>query len=211
MKILFLLFISIGVVAASYTRTFSQEQEIQQLLLNVEKLIQLKEILADMKQGYELLSEGYHTVQALTQGDFTLHDVFLKKLLDVNPAVRNYYKIGRIVMMQKEVLQHFRSGYAAFESSGQFSPDEIRHFRGTGEHLVRKSTEHIAALTSILTAETFRMSDAERLNAIDHLYDELSAALQFIRGYNNSSALLALQRFKEGKDIERLKSIHGID
>jgi outer membrane lipoprotein-sorting protein len=39
---------------------FSQSQEAQQLLLNVEKLAQLKQILKDLYKGYEIVSKGYN-------------------------------------------------------------------------------------------------------------------------------------------------------
>jgi hypothetical protein len=37
----------------------AQATELAQLALNIEKLAQFKQILADLKKGYEILSGGY--------------------------------------------------------------------------------------------------------------------------------------------------------
>ncbi len=47
--------------------------EIEQLLLNVEKLAQFKQILKDMQDGYEILVQGYGVIKNLSEGNFNLH------------------------------------------------------------------------------------------------------------------------------------------
>ncbi|WP_244307430.1 hypothetical protein [Flavobacterium fluviatile] len=74
----------------------SQSQEIQQLILNIEKLAQFKQILSDMKKGYEILSGGYKVAKDMSQGNFTLHKTFLDALMQVSPVVRNYKRVGDI-------------------------------------------------------------------------------------------------------------------
>ncbi|MGY4383932.1 preprotein translocase subunit YajC [Pedobacter sp. UYP24] len=56
----------------------AQSTEVQQLLLNVEKLSQLKNILSDMKKGYTIVTNGYNAVKNISQGNFSLHEVFLE-------------------------------------------------------------------------------------------------------------------------------------
>ena len=61
----------------------AQSTEIQQLLLNVEKLAQLKKILSNMKKGYEIVSNGYNTIKDISKGNFNLHDAFLEMRREV--------------------------------------------------------------------------------------------------------------------------------
>ena len=58
---------------------YAQSTEAQQLLLNVEKLAQLKKILSNMKKGYEIVSSGYNTIKDISKGNFNLHDEFLNE------------------------------------------------------------------------------------------------------------------------------------
>jgi hypothetical protein len=188
----------------------AQQEEIEQLLLNVEKLMQLKQILSDMKEGYEVLSNGYNTIRDLSQGNFKLHELFLNGLLNVNPAVRNYFKIARIVSMQKQLLAASRKGFNGFQESGLFAADELSHFRFIMDRVVTQSIQNMSSLADILTAGKMRMSDAERLSAIDALFNEMTSQLEFVTAFNNSTGLLALQRLKEKKDVNEMKVLHGI-
>jgi hypothetical protein len=85
------------ILITSYgSRSFGQSQEIQQLLLNWEKLTQLKTILNDMYEGYKIIDKGYTTIRDISQGNFSLHKDFLDGLLEVSPAVQRYKRIAEI-------------------------------------------------------------------------------------------------------------------
>ncbi len=85
-KIIFLLAILVVVMK---TKLSAQSEEAQQLLLNVEKLAQFKQILSDMKKGYQIISTGYSTIKNLSQGNFNLHKIYLDGLMMVSPTVKN--------------------------------------------------------------------------------------------------------------------------
>src|SRR5690606_39361195 len=85
-----------------------QANEIAQLLLNVEKLAQFKQILSDMKKGYEILSGGYNTVKNISEGNFNLHRVFLDGLMEVSPTVRGYRRVADIADYQLTLVREYR-------------------------------------------------------------------------------------------------------
>ena len=78
----------------------AQSQEAQQLLLNVEKLSQLKNILSDMKKGYQVISGGYNAIKDISQGNFSLHGIFLDGLMLVSPEVKKYRRVADIISYQ---------------------------------------------------------------------------------------------------------------
>jgi hypothetical protein len=84
----------------SWVNVSAQSDEAQQLLLNVEKLAQFKEILRDMKKGYEIVSNGYNTIKDISKGSFNLHDAFLNALLQISPTVKKYARksINRLLI-----------------------------------------------------------------------------------------------------------------
>ncbi len=77
-----------------FGQTMAQSTEVQQLLLNIEKLSQLKKILSNMKKGYEIVSNGYNTIKDISKGNFNLHQDFLDGLLQISPTVRKYKRIA---------------------------------------------------------------------------------------------------------------------
>ncbi|MBB1287045.1 TerB family tellurite resistance protein [Flavisolibacter sp. BT320] len=187
-----------------------QAQEVQQLLLNVEKLAQLKNILEDLKKGYEIVSQGYSTIRNLSQGNFSLHEVFLDGLLEVSPTVRNYRRITDIIRAQISLVKECKAGYRRFVSSGFFSTEELKYIKSVSENLFNQSAENIEALTMVLTAGKLRMSDDERLTAIDAIWKEASNQLTFIRHFNQDTKLLALHRAKASADAQSQKSLFSI-
>jgi hypothetical protein len=187
-----------------------QVQEVQQLLLNVEKLSQLKSTLEDLKKGYEIVSQGYTTIKNLSQGNFNLHAAFLDGLLEVSPTVRNYRRITDIVRAQVSLVREYKSAYQRFAGSGHFSKEELKYMKSVFENLLAQSVRNIEALTIVITAGGLRMSDDERLTAIDDIWNVASDQLTFLRRFNQDNRLLALQRAKAAADIRSLKKSFSI-
>ena len=182
-------------------KSMGQSAEIQQLILNIEKLSQFKKILSDMKKGYELLSGGYKTVKDMTEGNFRLHKTFLDALMQVSPAVKNYKKVGEIVEYQISIVKESRNGMNRFIKSGNFSGQEINYFEKVYGNLLNQSLRNLDELTMVITADKLRMSDDERLKAVDDIYEQMQDKLLFLRNFNTTSNVLALQRAREKNDV----------
>jgi len=182
-------------------KSMGQSAEIQQLILNIEKLSQFKKILSDMKKGYELLSGGYKTVKDMTEGNFSLHKTFLDALMQVSPAVKNYKRVAEIVEYQISIVKESRNGMNRFIKSGNFSGQEINYFEKVYGNLLNQSLRNLDELTMIVTADKLRMSDDERLKAVDDIYEQMQDKLLFLRNFNTKSNVLALQRAREKNDV----------
>lgn len=191
-------------------RLSAQSQEAQQLLLNVKKLSQLKQILTDMKKGYQVLSTGYNTIEGLSEGNFNLHKTFLDGLMQVSPAVRNYKKIADIINYQLILTEEYKIAYGRFKRDGNFSPQELDYLERVYNNLFKQSLGLLNGLTMIITADKLRMSDDERLRSIDKIHLDMQDKLLFLRHFNNNTTILAVQRAKERNDVVALRGIYGI-
>ena len=96
------------------SKSLAQYQEMQQLLLNIEKLAQFKQILSDMKKGYVILTGGYNTVKDITQGNFQLHKTFLDALMQVSPTVKKYKRVGDIINYQILLVKESKFAFNRF-------------------------------------------------------------------------------------------------
>lgn len=205
--ILCLLFVSMSL---SFSAS-AQEDEIEQLLLNVEKLTQFKQILRDMKKGYEILSDGYNTIKNIAEGNFNLHKAFLDGLLEVSPTVRNYRRVTDIVNDQVVLIKEYRNAYDRFRQDNNFNPDEIGYIAKVYDNLLKESLRNLDELLTVITAGKARMSDDERLQAIDKIYSDMQDKLMFLRHFNNSTTILAVERAKERNDAQTIGKIYGLD
>ncbi len=206
-NITMLLCISFSISCVNVT---AQSAEAQQLILNVEKLAQLKKILSNMKKGYEIVSTGYNTIKDVSKGNFNLHDAFLSALLQVSPAVRKYKRIADIITCQTQIVKEYKAAFRRFNSSNLFNPSELNYMSNIYSNLFNKSLQNLNELTIVITAGKLRMSDDERIAAIDRVYTEITDKLVFLRSFNNETNVLAVQRGREMVDTKLSEKLNGL-
>lgn len=192
-------------------RVSAQSQETQQLLLNIEKLSQLKNILSDMKRGYTVLSNGYNSVKNIAKGNFSLHEVFLDGLLLVNPEIKKYRRVADIISYQKNIITEYRSAFADFSSSDHFSSEELNYLEKVYKVLFEQSLDNLDELATVITSSKLRMSDDERLKAIDRIFAETEDKLIFLRSFNRETSLLHFQRQRTKTEVKTTKGYFGIN
>ncbi|MBN7817473.1 TerB family tellurite resistance protein [Algoriphagus pacificus] len=163
----------------------SQDFEATQLVLNYEKLVQMKQVLNRMYEGYEVLSKGYNQVKNVAEGNFKLHEVFLNSLLLVNPEIRNYYRVGEIIKYQQYLLREYSGTMKKFRLSGGLKKEQHDFLEGIYKEAISRSLMNLEELFLVLTSGELRMSDFERLEAIDRLHAEMIGLLVPIRRLNN--------------------------
>lgn len=187
---------------------YGQTQEAAQLLLNYEKLKQLEEILDNMYKGYTILSHGYNRIKDIAEGNYKLHQAFLDGLLAVNPTVRKYKRIPQIISYQQLLIKEYKRAFGRFKDDDNLTPQEIRYITNVYESLVKRSLNNLQELALIITASQLRMSDDERLMAIDRIYFDMVDKISFLRHFNNSTQLLIIQRAKEKSDVDASKKLN---
>lgn len=198
-------------VMLSAKKASGQADEIAQLVLNIEKLTQFKQILSDMKKGYQILEGGYNTVKNISEGNFNLHKTFLDGLLEVSPAVRNYRRVKDIANCQLLLVKEYRSAYDRFRKDDNFNADEVAYMGQVYDNLFQQSLRNLDELLVVVTAGKTRMSDDERLQAIDRIYADMQDKLMFLRHFNNNTTVLSVQRAKERSDVQTVRKIYGLD
>jgi len=193
------------------SHSYGQTQEAKQLLLDVEKLAQLKNILTDLKKGYEIVSGGYTAIKNISEGNFNLHNVFLNSLLEVSPTVKKYKRIADIVSTQLRIVSGYKTVLRQLKASGKFTIDEMGYIQHVYSNLLNQSLKNLDALVVIVTANKMRMSDDERMSAIDAVWKEADNEYNFLQHFNNQAKVLALQRAKEQNDISTMNQLYNVN
>jgi hypothetical protein len=188
----------------------AQSAEIQQLILNVEKLAQFKKILQNMYDGYKILHKGYTAVKDISEGNFNIHKTFLDGLMQVSPAVRKYKRVADIISYQLRIVKEYKAAFNGFKDDKQFTASEIDYVGKVYSNLLKESLKNLDELAMVITAGKLRMSDDERLQAIDRIYLSIEDQYSFLNDFNGNTAMLALQRKSEQVQIELSRRIYGI-
>ena len=200
-----------AIILITGTSVCGQTQEAAQLLLNVEKLKQLEEILDNMYKGYKILTTGYNRIKNIAEGNYTLHQVFLNGLFMVNPSVAKYKRIPIIIRYQSMLMEEYKRAFRRFSNDENLTPDEVIYLERVYSYLVKQSLRNLEELTMIITANKLRMSDDERIQAIDRIYFDIENKLSFLRDFNSTTQILVVQRAKESSEVGTVKKLYEVE
>lgn len=203
----FLIVAIVLLCTAVTTQVKAQSDDMVQLILDIEKLTQLKGILTDMKTGYDIINGGYNEVKSIADGNFNLHSTFLNGLLMVSPAIANYGRVADIVLKQGYIVTEYQHYYSQFKQSG-FNSDELAYMANVYTTLLQQSLQNLSQLTDIIAAGKLRMSDNERLRAIDHIYADTDDKLTFLRQFDQQNAVMAAQRQHELNNLSTIQKLY---
>jgi len=199
-----------SIVLFSAPRVHAQATELMQLALNIEKLSQFKKILSQLYDGYKILHEGYNRVKDIADGNFKLHQAFLDGLYAVNPGIKKYRRVADIISCQLKLVSEYKSALAMFRKANLFSDDDLRYFEAVYKGLFNKSISNLDELLMVITANQTRMSDDERLAIIDRVFSSMEEKLVFLRQFNSSTQVLAMQKLREKTELQSLKQLYEI-
>jgi DNA repair ATPase RecN len=187
----------------------AQDDEIQQLLLNVQKLDQLKDLLQDMKEKYEILNQGYRQVKDLTEGNFRLHEVFLNRLVQVNPKVKSYHRVAEIIQLQIRMVQAISSSKQQFRMYEVLDKSELDQILRVYGSFSSSSLKNLEELTLLLSDGQLEMDDWERLQGIDRVYESMRNLASGLGKYHVSLQNLTAIRKMNALDAKTLKNVLG--
>jgi hypothetical protein len=207
-RIILIMFVVIA-IALMPAKSNAQVYELERLVLDIEKLAQLKSVLTNLYKDYEILETGYSAIKNISEGNFNLHKTFLDGLLAVSPTVRKYERIVDIISDQGKIVSEYKTAYGVFRDDKHFTPDDLVYLMTVYNNLISKSEMNLENLLNVITASKLRMDDAERLVAIDRIYADTHDELSFLRLFNSKTSAMALQRSNQEKDIGTVRSLYG--
>jgi hypothetical protein len=108
-------------------------------------------------------------------------------------------------------MKEYKRAYSRFKDDPNLTTSELRYLEGVYSFLVKQSLRNIEELTMIITASKLRMSDDERMQAIDRIYVDMESKLSFLRYFNNSTKLLAMQRAKDKGETTTIQKLYEVE
>ena len=203
-KILFLfLFFSRSMV------TYCQLQDIEQLKLDLEKLVQMKMMLSNMYNGYSTIANGYNQLTGLAKGNFDLHKTYLDQLFQVAPQIKNYPIIQTIIDNQSAMVSESIAAYSKYLKSGLFSGAELGSLKNRVDQIKSLMNKKLDQLNLVLTPGALRMSDQERISTIDRIDKDVGDALSSVRILVKEQNAVAATRAQQKKDNSALRVWYG--
>jgi len=175
------------------------------------QIVALKAYAEIAWKGYKIADKGLTVIGNIKDGEFNLHRDFFGSLEAVSPSVRNYTKVADIIAMQAEIITGYRKDVKVLQGSGMFSPEELRYITDVYGRLLEGCTEVVDELTMLTTNSSLKMTDDERLQRIEKLYEEMRDNRAFLGLFGGQAKTLAANRQQELIETASLKEWNGIE
>lgn len=188
----------------------AQSDDVRQLLLDYQKLTELKNILSELYQGYQILHAGYDSIRVATQGNFVLHDDYLRSLLAVSPAVSNYPRAREILTMQSGIASICTAACQRLATSNVFTVEESGYLKQVWSDVLGACNQELTRLSTILTPGALRMTDADRLRSIDGIYENVTSQSEFLKQFNETATLLENARTAAQNDALSASGLYNL-
>ncbi len=186
----------------------AQIDALEQLTLDLQKLKELKGILSDMYTYYSIIQQDYEEVKGIAKGNFTLHQTFLDALLTVGASIAGDPAIAIIANDQMALAQIVQAAIKRANSDPYLTPVEVVTLTAKYASLLEAAADDLQELTMVLTSGTLRMSDDERLSAINRVHLRLQQKLRQIRTYQQTITEIDIAR--ANGSTATLKNLYGL-
>jgi hypothetical protein len=185
------------VCTVSYGQTWNEffKQKKTQKKYLLQQIAALKVYGDYLKKGYELASGGLSVVRDISDGEFSLHNIFVSGLKRVSPAVRNDVRVTEIVALQVEILR----GFGELRHSDFLSAGDLAYIHLVQAAVVADCFSDLEELLLLVTSGKLEMRDDERLGRLAGIYSRMLDKSGFARDFCGSVSQLISQR-KAGQD-----------
>lgn len=212
MKYLSLIMIALLTGMGTRSQTFNEwfDQKQTQTKYLFEQIAAYQVYTGYLEKGYKIVRNGSKIIGDIKKGDIRLHSEYFNSLKTLNPSVKKYSKISRIIEAQLQLLSLYRKSLKHVTKSNVFTRGEINYCSSVYSNLINLSGDVIDILMVVTTSGEIEMTDNERIKKIDVLYTDIQEKVAFAQQFSRETELLILQRNKEKSDVQVTRFIYGI-
>lgn len=162
------------------------------------------------KKGYTVVKKGLNFIGDVKKGEVNLHSDYFNSLLQVNPKVKNYVRVGEIIALQIKILKVHKKTFELVRQDDLFHGDELDYIEKTFERLIDNCNGTLDQLLTISTDAKLEMTDDQRIERIDGLYKTMMEDYSFCEHLSEEIKILSLSKAKEKKDARQSQILNGL-
>lgn len=187
---------------------FNQNQTM--LERGIKQIMLLKTYTGYLEKGYKIVNGGWNAVKEIKNGEWNLHGIYYGSLATVNPKIAGYDNVHAILSRSEKTMQIGKATLLEANQAGILTPAEKTALRNTMDNLCRDVLSSLNRLELILTNNKLKMTDDERLKAIDELDESAIKNLRAAKGISRQIAVIVSSRKKAKEETIRLKQWYGL-
>ncbi|WLD24312.1 DUF4141 domain-containing protein [Flavobacterium dauae] len=134
---------------------------------------------------------------------------YYDKLKAVSNLVKDARKVQQTVLLVGDVSEMYVQNFGKMMNDPNFSPQELVAIGNGYAALLNESTELLKELKQIVTSTSLSLSDKERMDIIDRVYNEVKEYYNLVRYYTNKNISVSMLRSKKKNDRQRVLDLYG--
>ncbi|MFP9097773.1 hypothetical protein ACLI09_01860 [Flavobacterium sp. RHBU_24] len=169
----------------------------------LEQIVLLKTYGAYLSKSYKIAKDGLSFIGRMKDGELQLHTLFYQGLKLVNPLLRHYSGVEKLLTMG--------AGISTITTALERGADDDLLYANEKQYILRvvgrvsaDTADDLSSLYELLSDAAIEADDAGRLERIDALVQDMEGRYIFIRGFSDEATALFLSRKRE--HLETLES-----
>lgn len=207
MQIIILTLLLLGLAVAARTQNFSEwwQQQKTRIKYLTEQAIALEALEKTVANGYAIAGDGLHLIGDTTNAEYHLHQDYFRSLSMVSPAISNSPEAGRCLEEQRYLQKRADRFVVEYIPSPWLSPDEVIVALQVHDVVTEVLDKAKNELTLLLSDDSLKMTDGERLRALQGLYQGCRKEADYFDVVDEQMALLVSMRRRASSEETLLK------
>ena len=205
MKKIVLLLLLMGL---SNGNILAQEKQREELL---KQIAAFKVYIEYAQKGYSIAKKGLNTISDFKRGELNLHADYFNSLNLINPQIKNYSRVAKIISLQVKILNSCNRTIRHINQNDLFHGNEVAYIKRVLARLITDCDTAVDELIAVLTQGKLEMKDDERLERIDKLYQSMQENYSFCEDFSNQTRMMSFSRSTENKDVKTSRALQGVN
>lgn len=205
MKKIVLLLLLMGL---SNGNLLAQEKQREELL---KQIAAFKVYIEYAQKGYSIAKKGLNAISDFKRGELDLHADYFSSLNLINPQIKNYSRVAKIIALQVKILNSCNRTIKHINQNDLFHGNEVAYIKRVLERLITDCDIAVDELIAVLTQGKLEMKDDERLERIDKLYQSMKENYSFCEDFSNQTRMMSFSRSTENKDVKTSRVLQGVN
>jgi DNA repair ATPase RecN len=200
MKRIFLCLMIIGL------STFSFQAKAQWTVIDPTNLVQnIRSAVQGTTTATNMIKNVQESVKIYNQGK-----EYYDALKSVHNLIKDARKVRKTIEMVSEITDIYLTGFNKMVGDANFTPNELAAISAGYAKLLEEVGALVTELKNIVTGgNDLSLSDKERMEVIDLVYDKMLEYRNLTRYYTQKSISVSFIRAKKKNDTDRVLSLYG--
>ena len=144
-----------------------------------------------------------------TQKIFEQGKEFYDALKSVNNLVKDARKVQKTVLLVGEISEIYVTNFQKIMEDKNFTEQEITAIGNGYAILMSEGGDLLSEVKEIITRNGLSMSDAERMEIIDRVYNKVKRYRDLVSYYTKKNISISFIRAKKTGDTQRVLALYG--